>query len=347
MLPSHSQVVEDRLWGKGKEATAPKQPPGRKPGHALTPEAVERRESTKQQQRTAEKQQRLEQVRDRAVLPTLASTHGLKVPVHQLLVEHSFQRPLVESRVYDMAFNYDEKLFGELCVAELHEDHRFLGYSLLDGQHRKAVAELLLFQEVPVENLGLLPYEERARVFRERNDKRTALSFGMLFKAMLEEKKPEAVVLTRVLKEFSLELDLVHEKGPKARGILRSPRTVWDMFRSGGVVGLRRVLGTIQSAWGLEPEAYQSDVLWGFHSFFYRYPQADQKRLLDILRRSSVQELWNTAAERAPTLQRERAVAIAFALHYLYNYRRTQHRLPEFVYSRVGRRASSAEATHA
>lgn len=325
-IPTWSDLIEARF-----DKSTPASPPARKYTPPAQTAAVRAKvTATRKAQYDEARQDALEEARARAIAPT---ANVWSIPIDHLVVEHTFQAPLQQSRVDAIVKKYDERLFGVLCVARLAAEC----YSVLDGQHRKVAAEALTFTHVPCEDLGEINYEERARIFRERNLKRRTPPFGILFRSMVEQKDEHALAIIATLEHLGLTLDYGHLKGPEQPGTIRAVRSVYDLYdRGGGVQNLTRVVGTLKHTVGGQPGAYSNYLLAGLNSLFVRYPDLDRMRLLTVLRRAGVRGIWDTAAERGPSLQREKPTAIAYALWWIYNEHLTKGRLGNFVVGRIG-----------
>lgn len=351
MIPSRTQIAEDRYWGRGTQPPTPPPPPKAatqpaQPSQRGRTEAARAAYAARVQRIAERKQQQREQVladRKAQVAPTGHAVRHADVPLGLLLVEQyaegKYQRPMDTDWVLREAERFEWEQFGELVVVPLGDG----SYAVVDGQHRKAMLDVLLFPAstpVPCEILPPLPYEERARMFRVRNERRRQMSLGLLLRAKLEEGDPDVQDFVFTAKRLGFRIDWTHRES-QAFELLRSPSSAWFIFRRWGSVVFARTLRVLRTALADSPEPEKvitHQTLVGTATFLARYgehPVFDEKQFLERLHRAGTQGVWAAAAEAAPRNVRSQAVYWTIGLVAMYNYRRPERtRLPDWTTDR-------------
>lgn len=131
-------------------------------------------------------------------------TESKTIQKNQLLVDHTYQRPLMSEKVTRvMASRWDPLLVHALWVSQRPDDR----YYIIDGQQRHAAA--MLRSEVThlpcIVHRGLT-LEEEARIFRDLNDKRSRVKAWDLHRASEAAGDPVALEISAWLASFGLHI---------------------------------------------------------------------------------------------------------------------------------------------
>lgn len=200
------------------------------------------------------------------------------VALKNLSVDYSYQRPLNETRVADLARAFDPDALG-LIVVSLRADGKFF---IIDGQHRVAAARQMLGDDnqlIECEVLRGLSRSEEAVAFKQRND-RLGMSAVDKFLSGLAGKEPQTVAIAGIVEQCGFKVDrqkrdglipavgalvLVYTgfrggKAAQSKSIINgSDRAVPDLLRS--------TLKLIRNAWGDSKDGVNGSVIEGVGRF--------------------------------------------------------------------------------
>ena len=244
-----------------------------------------------------------------------------------LTVAPEYQRALNARRVRKIVNEFDPDVLGVLEISERPDGQKVI----IDGQHRwHAIMDMQWGDQlVPVIIHYGLTLQDEARVFRKRNKDAVQPKPIELFHAELVEKLPEAMAIQAVVENLGLKIDL--SNGP---GSIRAVSSVRHVFNVSGAIVLGRTLRVIRDAWGLSVENFHAEVIKGIGLFITRYPNLDQDRLIEVLRREDVHSLRQAARTRMRYTSYPTQVALVLCLTDMYNLRlkTKSKRLPQWVF---------------
>ncbi len=205
------------------------------------------------------------------------------LPLNQLIVDSTIQRPLDENRAQKMADVLDLSLLGVVEVSErpngtLH---------IMDGQHRVAALRLAGFHNETVEckvHHGLTKAQEAAR-FNGLNTFKAPRAFDR-FKVRIQEGDSVALGVDRILMEHGWRLMTGHIDGGFTA--VQAAERVYTGFgtanKETGPQNFANALGTVTQAWGRGPMAANGFIISGLGLFFARYgDQIDKPSLVKRL----------------------------------------------------------------
>lgn len=196
------------------------------------------------------------------------------VPISKMFVA-AFGRPLSTNKVQKMKAQFDPMALGVILLSFRANDT----YSILDGQHRVALAMEMGRTEMASRIYIDLSYQREARLYNAfaTVNKQSALD---KFRAKLEAQDSDALAIVRVLGRYGLE---VATDGP-AMGKLQAVHALEVIYDQHGVEFFDNVIGTLHSGWEEAPRAYISPTLLGMAAFWLRYHEvADLKHLQDVM----------------------------------------------------------------
>lgn len=219
--------------------------------------------------------------RNRRLKADASSTTWL--PLNQLVVDSTIQRPLDETRAERMADALDLSLLGIIEVSARPNGT----YHVLDGQHRVAALRLAGFHTESVEckiHNGLDEAAEAAR-FVGLNTFRAPRAFDR-FKVRVRAGDPVAVGVDRILMEFGWRLMPGATDG--CFTAVQAAERVYTGFgtteKEMGPENLRAAIGTVTEAWGRKPANANGHIIAGLGLFFARYgSQVDKPALVKRL----------------------------------------------------------------
>ena len=230
-----------------------------------------------------------------AVIETAASQRLDWLPVANLRVDHTYQRPLDHKRVKRMAKDPDLDAFGTLIISERADG----SFWCIDGQHRIALFHELGWgdQTAPCIILTGLEIPQEARIFTLANSGSNPNALAK-FRAQLVEGDPKAVDINRTVRKCGLTV--ASGNAPGYIQAVAALKTVHD--RAGGLV-LERVLRHIVNAWGNDATNFQADILLALALIErrYRQPGIDPALLRTGLQKHTPNQLLAQARARKAT----------------------------------------------
>ena len=211
------------------------------------------------------------------------------LPVGELVVDSSFQRPLDLRRVERIAREFDPDLVGVFTVSRRDSGVEVV----LDGQHRQA-AILSLWgddERVPCQVFHGLTHEREAEIFAQMNVRRVRPHTIDVYLAMLEAKDPEVCAVDAIVRAHGLTVD----RG-KNGGSVRAPETLRRIFRALGGEMLAKVLDLCVKAGYADEEPLPGEIVLGVAVVLSRYRAViDEKRLAKVLEANTARRLLGSA----------------------------------------------------
>jgi hypothetical protein len=204
------------------------------------------------------------------------------IAVADAFADHTYQRPLNESRAAAMAEHFDRRLVGIIEVSDRGQD-RSPRYALIEGQHRWAAVRLRDPDAVITARIHTgLSIDEEARLFHDIDTGRRPLSTWDRWKARRAAGDAEVLAIESTVACVGLRI----AEAPKD-GHIRCTRTLEKIVRSrGGHALLKDSLQLLRDTWGLQQGAYDAPMVAGaalFHSEFADLEHFECERLVDAL----------------------------------------------------------------
>jgi len=190
-----------------------------------------------------------------------------------------YQRHLNARRVRKMAQAFDPRLYGVVLVTM-----RSGKPSVIDGQHRINAAIQAGHGDDPLPALVIptATYREEAELFVRANHRETTVpvSTGEVFNARMEQGDERAELITKIVTESGLILDVHMEKDHMAPDTIRAIATTERILKNGGPEHLKDVLTTLTACYGGARGSFNHWMLMGFHQFLYRYHDLSEREPL-------------------------------------------------------------------
>lgn len=232
-----------------------------------------------------------------------------------LLVDHTYQRPIEERFVVAMAEKFDETLVGVIDVSDRGNGD----YAILDGQQRyetmKVVGKTTCFAATFTD----MTIQDEAGFFFRKNRDRRSMKGYYGFRARLIAGDPTAVAVEETVRTAGFGL------GPKSDhtdviGAIGSTERAWGQSSDVRRDCLTPALRTIGAAWRGRDDSLHGSVIEGFARFWktYRDEEVDWPTLIGALQGeiNGPKNLLGLGRERQGTTGLARAVASVVAWGY-------------------------------
>jgi hypothetical protein len=205
-----------------------------------------------------------------------------RLPVSDLLVDPTYQRPLRPKEIARIAREYNPIAFGTLIVSVRNGQ-----YFVMDGQQRLFAAKRMGWTHVPCEIHNGLTREHEAGAFADINANRGPMKAMRLWNAELVGSRPEALAIQEILKKHGLQV----EKS-KRDYTLECIGTIREIYReSTGPALLDETLGILIQAYGGASESLGGMFLRGVSIVVRRYRDSlNPKRLVRVLSKNLPQD---------------------------------------------------------
>lgn len=196
------------------------------------------------------------------------------LPVEQLIIDHTYQRPMDESRVRQMSANWNWLGCGTLAVSLRTDTNGKNTYSVIDGQQRLAAIKEQGFKEAPCRIYVDLTQTQEAELFELLN-KNKKPGFNDLFKSRLMRGEQVAHAIELACKQvgYSLDVDKRHH-GPQAKDTHYWIQTMPELeriYKRGGVMLIIDTLKLIRDLYAPDFIEQQQMALAGCSLFVQRY----------------------------------------------------------------------------
>lgn len=253
------------------------------------------------------------------------------IRANALNVDHSYQRPLSDRLVSQIAGDFDPDLFGIVTVARRDDGT----YWVLDGQHRVAAIRLMGRGEslIPCEVLTGLSNEREARVFHLRNARKKPMSPSDKFRGALIAGEGWAVRIDQVVRECGFRVNL--STGFIDNGQIAAVAALEYVDRQYRDGQLADTLMTIRAIWGTD-EGPRAGLIRGMAYFLHLYRgQYKHDRLVTRMRTVSLDQLYRDAKEYRTATGADSDVAFAELIVQTYNRRLNKaNKLPSVEFMR-------------
>jgi len=201
------------------------------------------------------------------------------VPVTEMFVDHSYQRPLDPPRMRRMAETWEVPLVGIVEVSDRGPAHT-PRYAVIDGQHRYAAAGLRDPNAILVANVHTgLSVRDEARLFWYFDSKRTRLTGWDRWHARRGAGDPVVLAVEDVIEAAGLRVDPA-----PANGNIRCVATCEKVVALGGGDLLAAALNLITEVWGVRVDAFDAPIVHGAALVLWHFGfELDLQRLADAL----------------------------------------------------------------
>lgn len=219
------------------------------------------------------------------------------VPVDQLRVDHeAYQRFVKPALVQKIVGNFNPVAFGPLLVGRRQDGSMWV----VDGQNRLEAAKAMGFETVVCDVFDSRGRQDEAQAFTDANTC-SRISTIDHFRARLIQGERIACEVDAALGKYGLEVAL-NGKGT------RWPRLcavgpLLTLCDKHGAEAVQRVVLTIVNGLEHDTASLHMTVIGGLCEFFSKWPEAQDQRLIDVLKRrnargSAAAELIKMANKR-------------------------------------------------
>lgn len=208
------------------------------------------------------------------------------VAVRETFKDDTYAAPLKVHRVQRIVDEFDWALFLRPLVSERRPGM----YAVLDGNHRiEAVRRKFGTRtEVPVIVVSGLSLEEEAAIFTEMNARRRVMEPGEIYKGQLAAREPDALSMQAILDARGIKIGSKATVNSPTSRVIRGVATAINIHKTGN---LDETLDILLEAWPKEPRKFSVPAMQSISYFLHGYPNADRKRLVQVLKRQSPDEL--------------------------------------------------------
>lgn len=242
------------------------------------------------------------------------------IPIHELIVDHTYQRLPSQRRVAEMATRFDPLLLGRLFVSQRSDG----SLAVIDGQHRLEMLRTLYPESdiaVPCIVYVGLSIEAEAELFWKMQKMRRSVSAAEQFVARLASNEDKAKRIFAAMTEANCRL-ISYQVGMHRMPFrsTRAIRAIEDVYDAIGAAGLVRTLTLLGDAWEDEPDVFRSEHVLGIGALLRQFPEIDDHRIVVKLRDASPSAVRRAANAYANEIDRGRGgKAFAKAVLALYN----------------------------
>jgi hypothetical protein len=245
----------------------------------------------------------------------------------QLFVDHTYQRPLDEPRVAEMAAHFDPHLLGILDVSDRGNGR----YAVVDGQQRRAAAVRAaeLGEDLPMAcnvHEGLTVAGE-AKLMRELDRRKKKLTGFEQWHTRAAAGDPTVVLVDDVCARYGLQVG-----SNPLDGWMRSYGTAEALVKAGGEQLLDGALSVLHAAYGTAASAYQAPLLRAVGNLLDQVADVDVERLARTLAVNPPEQLRATATGRRERANDPLHAHMTAVIAEAYN--RTPGRGPRIAWSR-------------
>jgi hypothetical protein len=243
------------------------------------------------------------------------NTYLDKIHSSNLFVDFGYQRQIVKGRVEKMSKNFDLKAMTALVVSKRNDGR----YAIIDGQHRflagvKAGVEYFVCQV-----LLDLSYEEEARIFTLINCERGPMKSPQQFKAMIEACDKDSIQIVSIVESHGFKIKYI---GPvTADNEIKSINELKLAYKI-SPLHLEKIMKLLRQIWNGDKPSCTHHIIGGLSKFIRLYERdIDLKRLINVLRKTSIDEIVRISKQRSRTEECSLTDAVGKEFFKLYNKR--------------------------
>lgn len=224
----------------------------------------------------------------------------IEVPIEGLVVDHSYQRPVVWTFVRKNAAIFDETLVGTIDVAERRKGAVF---AIMDGQLRYEMCRLVGKKTLWCSVYSGLDRASEARFFLHKNRDKKAIHPFYTFKARIVAKDPDALAIEEILETYGYELSVgaSREEKPHWIAAVAAVEEAYARQQESGADSLAPTLRVLKrGTWGMR-QGQSSVLIRGLSIIFQQFGEEaiGIGRMQETLRAHEPELLLNRAREMA------------------------------------------------
>jgi len=247
------------------------------------------------------------------------------VPLDKLEIDHAYQRGRDDSRISKMAHAWNQDLCGVIIVNQRANGSLYV----IDGQQR--VAAMRLTKNSPARVLAQLftglTIEQEAELFKDLDTQRLGLTTGSVFAALVVARDPAALEIQDAAHKAGLTLD---PKRGDAPNNLRAFGAIMGIHRRSGKDMLARIFKIVSAAWPENRYWGAGNVLKGLEVFLTKYPDINDRHLIEALARTTPRDIENKARTLSEALSSALSRWVGRVIFGLYNLGLKKNRLPDW-----------------
>jgi len=239
-----------------------------------------------------------------------------------------YQRVGDPRRIRKIADGFDPDKLDPLKISQRADGSLWV----IDGNHRlQAILSLgWSDQLVPVRLVRGLSYQQEAALFAAQRDRRDPTA-AESFRAAIEAGDSAALIVRAVCESLGLSVAYKTSRGSGTPRMVNAVGAAWNIAGDAGELRLRRILGTVDRAWGAQSGVFTAHTIVGLNAFFSRYEDKyDTGRLDMVLARIPFDHFLAQAMSFRTMYGSDSRTAMARATLALYNKRLTTGKLPEW-----------------
>lgn len=214
----------------------------------------------------------------------LGTARFMEIPTKDLYVDHRYQRDINHPAIKRMTAAFSLELFEPPTVNDRSgwDHYRGQRFALLDGQHRKVVAQNLKMPSITCRIVTVSP-ETEAELFVQLNRQRIWLSPIQAFKAELRAGNPAVQEIVACLAERGLQVGNPNGSG-HGSNYVACVSAMKRIYAQSGYVGLARSVDVARLSWPEDDrQRFSGSVLLGVHTYLANNPKVDLGRLSEKL----------------------------------------------------------------
>lgn len=195
-----------------------------------------------------------------------------KVKPKDLLVDYSYQRETIDSKVVNIIRNFNAKAIGVVILSIRENGDLYI----IDGAHRIEAMKRMNMGEVDVNAVVYfnLSVKDEADLFVLLNDNRTKPKRSDLHRAAAKSGDQNALGIENVLSKHGLAVG-----NKPGEGIVRAIGTLHKVTSKIGFDNLDKTLTVLQDAYGSHSTAFQAEFLSAVSMIIVKCNNVDLKRL--------------------------------------------------------------------
>lgn len=207
----------------------------------------------------------------------------MHVNLHDLKVDHTYQRPLELKRVEAIVARFDPGL-TRLPVASIRDNGEIY---LIDGQHTVEILKRVGTKgKIAVQYHKGLTIAQEARKFRELNrqgkEGSMPVSIECTFNSSLVSEEPLETEISQIVETLGLSI-----RKPGKTGI----NTFESLYYAHGNGNLSATLYTLREWCPDDKRQFENGLIRGVSAFFKTFPNASPERLIKVLKPFSPSEI--------------------------------------------------------
>ncbi len=195
------------------------------------------------------------------------------LPISEILVDVTYQRPLSPNKVRQIVSNYNKNAIGTLQVSQRGDGQ----FYVMDGQHRHAAMKKLGIIHAECRVIHGLSLAQEADIFIKCNANTKTPEAIDLFRARLIRQEPIVIAIMNVVEKCGLFIQFRPEGGGTGGTHKRPPTAIWavnaleTIYTRGKEALLEELLTLAKLCWPDNGDAFQSKVILGIADFYMKY----------------------------------------------------------------------------